>query len=230
VIETSKRVRSLPRLVGPTPQRREARVVLVDDNELVRSGLRSLVSGARGLEVVGEASNGRAALALCGLLHPELVLVDACMPDIDGLTVVRTIADTLPEIRTVVISFDDAPGLFLEALRSGADAYLVKGDPRGEFLSAVRHAALGAPLIRSRIAGWILSLVAGGPRRWAAVLTEPLTPVECDVLRLRADGYSDQQIGCALRFTSAQVAVHLERVLAKLGRHPGRKRLSHEWN
>jgi YesN/AraC family two-component response regulator len=97
VIETSKRVRSLPKLVGPTPQRREARVVLIDDNELVRSGLRSLVSAARGLEVVGEASNGRAALALCGLLHPELVLVDACMPDIDGLTVVRTIAIRCPK-------------------------------------------------------------------------------------------------------------------------------------
>jgi DNA-binding NarL/FixJ family response regulator len=136
----------------------------------------------------------------------------------------------LPEIRTVVISFDDAPGLFLEAVRSGADAYLVKGDPRGEFLSAVRHAAHGAPVIRPRIAAWILSLIAGGPRRWATVLTEPLAPIECDVLRLRADGFSDQQIGCSLRLTSAQVAMHLERVLAKLGRHPGRKRLRHEWN
>ena len=221
---------SLPKRVGPTPQRREARVVLVDDNELVRAGLRSLVSGARGLEVVGEASNGRAALALCGLLHPELVLVDASMPDVDGLTVVRTISDTLPEIRTVVISVDDTPGLFLEALRSGADGYLVKGDPRCEFLSAVRNAALGAPLIRPRIAGWLLSLVAGGKRRCAGVLAEPLTPIECDVLRLRADGYSDQQIGCTLRLTSAQVAVHLERVLAKLGWHPGRKRLNNEWN
>jgi two-component system response regulator NreC len=122
-----------------------ARVVLVDDHALVRAGLRRLLEGERGLEVVGEASNGREGLALCRRLRPELVLLDMHMPDADGLTVTRAIKHELPSTRVVLVTLDDSPATHLRALPSGVDGYVVKGTPKHELTSAIRQALERVP-------------------------------------------------------------------------------------
>jgi DNA-binding NarL/FixJ family response regulator len=125
-----------------------ARVILVDDHELVRAGLRRLLRGERGLEIVGEASDGREGLALCRRLRPELVLLDVHMPDTDGLSVTRAIKQEFPATRVVVVTLDDSPRALLWALRSGVDGYVLKGTPKRELTSVIRRALRRRPVSR----------------------------------------------------------------------------------
>jgi DNA-binding NarL/FixJ family response regulator len=122
------------------------RVVIVDDHALARAGMRRLLSGARHLEIVGEAANGRDAVTLCRRLRPDLVLMDVRLPDVDGLVATRAIREALPDTRVLLVTMYDAPEYASEALRAGAAGYLLKGASRREVLSALRHALVGLPM------------------------------------------------------------------------------------
>jgi DNA-binding NarL/FixJ family response regulator len=116
------------------------RVVIVDDHELARASLRTLLMGARGLEVVGEAASGREAVAVCLRLEPDLVLIDVELGDMDGFAVTQEIREALPGTRVLVMSLKDGSQYPVEARRVGAAGYLLKGSSRKELLRAVRGA------------------------------------------------------------------------------------------
>src|SRR5688572_12060107 len=119
--------------------RGRARLVIVDDHDLARAGLRSLLSGERGLEVVGEATNGAEALAVCRQVQPDLVLMDVRMPDIDGLGATRAIKRETPTTSVILFTLYENPDYLVEALKAGAAGYLLKGATKREIVSGVRQ-------------------------------------------------------------------------------------------
>ena len=136
VTQAPRRARSSPAPV---------RVLIVDDHALARAGMKKLLSGARQLEIVGEAADGRDAISLCRRLRPDLVLMDVRLPDMDGLAATRAIRHALPEIRVLLITMYEAPEYASEAVRAGAAGYLLKGASRREVLAALRRALTARP-------------------------------------------------------------------------------------
>ena len=116
-----------------------ARLVVVDDHPASRDGLQTLLRTAPGLEVVGEAATGRDAIDLCGRLQPDLVLLDLHLPDLDGISVARTIVEVCPTTRVVMLTMDASPARQAEALQNGVHAYVIKGASRRELLAVVRR-------------------------------------------------------------------------------------------
>ncbi len=116
------------------------RLVIVDDHPLARAGMRQLLSSAHHLEIVGEAEGGRDAIGLCRRLRPDLVVMDVRLPDMDGLAVTRAIRTSLPQIKVLLVTMNEAPEYAAEAERAGAAGLLFKGATRRELLAAMRHA------------------------------------------------------------------------------------------
>jgi DNA-binding NarL/FixJ family response regulator len=121
------------------------RVLIVDDHALARTGMRMLLAGARRVEIVGEAADGRDALIMCRRLRPDLVLMDVRLPDMDGLAATRAIRIAQPEIKVLLITMYEAPEYASEALRAGAAGYLLKGASRREVLAALKRALAARP-------------------------------------------------------------------------------------
>jgi DNA-binding NarL/FixJ family response regulator len=206
------------------------RVLLVDDQTLVRQGIRVLLMTEPGMEVVGEAANGKEALRLVEELRPEVVLMDVRMPEMDGVTATREISARHPEIGVIILTtFDDEAYIF-EGLRAGARGYLLKDISSEEMAEAVRVVAKGGALIQPSITRKVLSefarLSGQAPSGQPAVtppgaqrqppLAEPLTERELDVLRCIADGLSNREIAERLVITEGTVKNHVSNLIAKL--------------
>lgn len=198
---------------GPTV----ARLVIVDDHELARSGLRGMLAGEPDLQVVGEAEDGSQALALCRRLQPHLVLLDVRMPDMDGLAAARAIKQSCPTTSIVIVTMHESPDYLLEALRSGAAGYLLKGTTRRELLSTVRNVLRGDSVLQPDLAGQLLRRLVSESRGEAAMPAHMLTRREVAVLRLVAEGRTNQDIGHELSLSLSTVKTHLEHIIAKLG-------------
>jgi DNA-binding NarL/FixJ family response regulator len=124
-----------------------ARLLIVDDHQLTRSGLRSVLAGESTLEVVGEARTGQEALTLCRRLRPDLVLMDVRMPDLDGLTATRVINQEYPGARVLLITLNENPLYLREALQAGATGYVLKGATKAEIIHAVKQALRGLQVL-----------------------------------------------------------------------------------
>ncbi len=214
------------------------RVLLVDDQTLIRQGIRVLLMTEPGMEVVGEAANGREALALVEQAHPEVVLMDIRMPEMDGVSATREIAARHPEIGVIILTtFDDEEYIF-EGLRAGARGYLLKDISSEEMAEAVRVVARGGALIQPSITRKVLSEFArlsappapeeqkpapsslqrpsSQPAVPFAAIPEPLTDRELDVLRCIAAGLSNREIAERLVITEGTVKNHVSNLIAKL--------------
>ena len=193
-----------------------ARLAIVDDHDLARAGLRGMLAGERGLEIVGEAVNGRQALSLCRRLRPDLVLMDVRMPDLDGLAATRAIKQECPGTSVILVTMHENPDYLLEAIKAGAAGYVLKGATKRELVSAVRRVLAGESVLEPDLTSQLLGRLAREPRRDAPTPVEPLTPREREVLRLVARGYTNQEIATELTLSLSTVKTHLEHIIAKL--------------
>jgi NarL family two-component system response regulator LiaR len=187
------------------------RVLLVDDHSVVREGLRAFLELQDGIEVVGEAGDGREGVAAAERLEPDVVLMDLVMPKLDGVGAMHELRRRLPRARVIVLtSFADDERL-LPAIRAGAAGYLLKNAQPRELARAVRAAHAGEALLDPVVAARLVEAVAAPPPR------EQLTPREREVLALIARGRSNKLIARELGISEKTVKTHVGHVLAKLG-------------
>jgi DNA-binding NarL/FixJ family response regulator len=196
------------------------RILLADDQLLFREGLRSLLATQSGVEVIGEAGDGEAALRLVSELHPDLVLMDVRMPNLDGVAATRRIQQAHPECRVILLTtFDDDEYVF-EGLRAGAVGYLLKDAPVPRLMEAIHSAARGETFLQPSIAAKVvaeLNRQSMTPVARQKGLTEPLSAREIDILRRIARGHSNREIANELVITEGTVKNHVTSILGKLG-------------
>lgn len=190
------------------------RVLIVDDHPVVRQGLRSFLSTREGIEVVGEAGDGEAALAEVDRLHPDVVLMDLVMPGAGGVATIRRISEDHPEVATLVLTSFSSEDDVIPAVAAGAAGYLLKDVAPLELEAAVRavHRREGQldPKVVSRVMGEVARASAS-----PSPLSE-LTPRELEVLRLLAGGRSNRDLATELYVSERTVKTHVSNILAKL--------------
>lgn len=187
-------------------------VLLVDDHQLVRAGLASLVDSTDDLRVVGQAADGQEAVATALALRPDVVLMDLSMPVMDGVEATRRLVAEEPGIRIVVLTSFSDKARVAEALGAGAIGYLLKDCDPAELLAAIRTAALGHTPIDPRVAHALLP-----QRPAAATVAADLSPRETEVLALVAQGLANKQIARRLGITERTVKAHVGSVFRRIG-------------
>ncbi|HYU18475.1 MAG TPA: response regulator transcription factor [Chloroflexota bacterium] len=193
-----------------------ARLVIVDDHEVARAGLRSMLEREPDLEVVGEAVTGREAIALCRQLEPDVVLMDVRMPDVDGLSATQVIKARSPRTSVIVVTMHDNPDYLFEALKAGASGYILKDASQRELVRAVRQVIAGETLPRPGRTAELLRRLARKPRPAVAQPAAGLTPRELEVLELVTLGLTNREIAGTLSCSPGTVKVHVEHIIAKL--------------
>ena len=201
-------------------------VLLVDDQTLIRQGIRLLLEIETDIQVVGQAANGVEALQQVELLHPDVVLMDVRMPEMDGVAATHEIGTRFPEVKVIILTtFEDDETVF-EGLKAGARGYLLKDISSEEMASAVRKVAAGEALIEPRLTRKVLAefsrLASAGERPAptaspASALPVPLTERELEVLKALARGLSNREIAGQLVITEGTVKNHVSSLIDKLG-------------
>jgi len=199
------------------------RVLLVDDDALVRAGLQMILSSADDLQVVGEAENGAQALEAVAAHRPDVVLMDVRMPVMDGLSAAKAITSRPAAPAVVMLTTFDLDEYVFQALQAGATGFLLKDTPPRELLAAVRVVAAGeamlSPTVTKRLVGHFAADAANPRRREATQSLQLLTDREREVLGAVGQGLSNAEIGRALFMSEATVKTHVSRLLTKLGAH-----------
>jgi len=192
------------------------RILLVDDHPLMRRGLRDLLEMEDDLQPVGEAGNGEDALRLAAELEPDLVIMDLNMPGMDGLETLRKMRDAGIDARILIFTVSDDQDHVLEALRNGADGYLLKDMNPDLLADQVRQAASGRMALTPELAMVLAEAIRERPRHPQQVQASSLTKREKEVLRLIAKGNSNKMIGRKLGITEGTVKVHVKNLLNSL--------------
>jgi len=192
------------------------RVVIADDQPLVRTGLRMILSAEPDLEVVGEATDGATAIEVCRELAPDVVLMDVRMPEVDGIEATREVTATEDPPRVLVLTTFDLDEVVYDALRAGASGFLLKDAPEDRLTTAIRVVAEGGSLFAPSVTRRLIEEFALRAPRRTPDLTG-LTDREHDVLRLVARGLSNAEIAAELFVSENTVKTHVARLLMKLG-------------
>ena len=206
----------MPNESGRDRSSRVARLVVADDHELTRAGIRAMLADERWLEIVAEARNGQEAVEICDCEKPDLVLIDVRMPELDGLAATRAIKEVSPRTAVVVVTMYENPNYVYEALRAGAAGFILKDASQRELVNAVRQALRGELLLSPKLMPQLMSRLAedGGGR--SKHPSGKLTAREMEVLHLIVQGKSNPEIAAVLVVTSGTVKVHVANILAKL--------------
>lgn len=197
------------------------RIVLVDDQAIVREGLRSLLSPEPDMSVVGEAGSGQAALAIVPRLDPDIVLMDVRMPGLDGLTTLEKLKAIAPDISVIMVTLYDDPDYLYRAVSAGAAGYILKDATRDELVRAVRLTASGGSIVSPSMLRDLLG-------RISEMITLPTPPAACppemsltkreiEVLRCVAEGKTNQEIADELIVSPTTIKTHVQNILQKLG-------------
>jgi DNA-binding NarL/FixJ family response regulator len=194
------------------------RIVIADDQALVRGGLRMILDAQPDLEVVGEAVDGREALHQARELSPDLVLMDVRMPELDGLETTRRLLDRDPGAKVIVLTTFDLDDYVYEAIRAGASGFLLKSAPPQQLIAGIRTVMAGDGLLAPEITRRLLDRFVARPPRPTGIPPDfaDLSERELEVLRLIADGRSNAEIAVDLYISEATVKTHVTHILTKL--------------
>jgi two-component system response regulator NreC len=198
----------------------EIRVLLAEDHTIVRKGLRSLLDGEAGIEVIGEAGDGREAVEKVRQLLPDVVVMDITMPVLNGLEATRQIKKRFPEVKVLILTMHAAEEYVFQILRAGASGYVVKQAAPSELIAAVQAVCRGESFLSPSISGKVIEKYI---RQAGATAEEDgydrLTTREREVLQLVAEGRSSREIAGLLRISTKTVETHRANLMAKLDIH-----------
>ena len=191
-------------------------LVLVDDQEVVREGLRAILESVPGFDVVGVASNGAEGLEVVATNRPDVVLMDLNMPIMNGVEATRTLQRTHPDVPVLVLTTYDAEEWVVDAVRAGAAGYLLKDAPRERLIEAIRGTAEGRAHVDPGVAGDLLARVAVADRPEPGAFADTLSDRELDVLRLLAKGMTNAAIADQLFLSEGTIRNYVSSILSKL--------------
>lgn len=195
------------------------RVVIVDDDALVRAGLTMMLGGDSGIDLVGEATNGREGVDLVARLRPHVALMDIRMPVMDGLVAVREIVGSGSATRVIVLTTFDTDDMVLTALRDGAAGFLLKDTPPADLVDAIGRVARGEPMLSPSVTTQLIAAAtsADAPSADAREIVASLTDRESEVAAAVARGLSNSEISAELYIGVATVKTHIGNLFAKFG-------------
>jgi DNA-binding NarL/FixJ family response regulator len=193
------------------------RVMLAEDHHTVREGLKLLVGAQPDMEIVGEAGNGREAVALAGRLTPDVLVMDVSMPELNGLKATRQIVGDCPRVRVLTLTRHTDNGYLQELLRAGASGYVLKQSAATELLHAIRAVAAGGKYLDPAITGKVTAGYESRVARLRGEGAKELTEREAEVLRLIAWGHSNKEIAARMDLSVKTVEAHKANAMRKLG-------------
>ncbi len=196
------------------------RILIVDDHKILREGLKALLSSDPGLEVVGEADDGLAAIKCAEILSPDLVLMDLSMPRMNGLDAIKEIKRGKPKIKILVLTVHKTDEYIHETLRVGADGYVLKDADRSELVGAIKHVITGKRYLSPGISEKVIDgYLLGSSRLKTKTVWDSLTQREREILKLIAEGYKNKEIADYLCISLKTVEKHRANLMKKLNIH-----------
>ena len=197
------------------------RILVADDHELVRRGIRGLLRARRGWTVVGEAMNGREAVEKANRLKPDVAILDISMPDLDGLQTTRLIREAVPTTQVVVLTMHESDQMVRRVLDAGARGYVLKSDLATHLVKAVKNVSAGKMFLTPRVSEIVVRgfLKTGNESDLTEHSQARPTPREVEIIRLLAEGRANKEIAAKLGITIRTVETHRAKIMLKLGLH-----------
>jgi two-component system, NarL family, response regulator NreC len=194
---------------------KQIRILLADDHAVVRQGFKMILSAQTDMEIVGEAGNGREAVELAGQLHPDIVVMDVAMPELNGIEATRRLAQSEPHTRVLALSMHKDSVYVREILRAGARGYLLKDSPAVDLVAAVRAVASGEGYLSPAVSNAVLD----DYRKHVTNPIDLLSSREREVLQMLAEGKTNKEIATVLNLSVYTVDAHRGRIMEKLNLH-----------
>jgi DNA-binding NarL/FixJ family response regulator len=195
------------------------RILIVDDHEVTRRGVRALLENHPGWEVCGEASDGREAVACAAQLKPDLVLLDIAMPNLNGIEATRRILSAAPQTRVLILTMHDAEELVRQVLVAGASGFLLKTDAGGDLVAAVEALQEGRTFFTERVEHLVIDGYLHPSSEFAQPSGQALTPREREVLQLLAEGKTSKEVAILLALSIKTAETHRSNLMRKLNAH-----------